>query len=157
MTDQYRIVPAAYILFRRERDGVSEVLLQLRDGTGYMDGHWALAAAGHVEAAESVIAAACREVTEELGVTVQPGELAPLCVMHRSGGTGDAIDERADFFFECWDWFGEPRIVEPHKAADLRWFALGALPEPVVPHELSVLEHVRKGDVPRILTRGFSE
>ena len=31
------------------------MLLQLRRGTGYMDGHWAAAAAGHVEAGESVL------------------------------------------------------------------------------------------------------
>ena len=29
--------------------GGDEVLLQLRQRTGYMDGHWAAAAAGHVE------------------------------------------------------------------------------------------------------------
>jgi 8-oxo-dGTP pyrophosphatase MutT (NUDIX family) len=157
VTDRHWIVPAAYVLFRREQDGVAQVLLQLRQGTGYMDGFWAFAAAGHVEADESVVAAAAREITEELGVVVRPDVLKPLCVLHRTGGTGEPIDERADFFFECWTWTGVPRIVEPDKTADLRWFPLGALPEPVVPHERFVLDHVRKGDVPRIMTHGFAE
>ena len=40
-------MPATYVLLRRE----NEVLLQLRQNTGYRDGHWAAAIAGHVEAA----------------------------------------------------------------------------------------------------------
>ena len=47
----------------------------------------------------------------------------------------DPIDERIDFFFTARSWTGEPRIVEPDKAADLRWCPLDALPDPVVPHE----------------------
>ena len=100
MTDRFRVVPAAYVMFRRDRDGNAEVLLQLRRGTGYMDGFWATAAAGHVEADESVLEAACREATEELGVTVDPGELVALCGMHRTAGNHDPIDERVDFFFQ---------------------------------------------------------
>ena len=44
------MVPASYVYLLREVDGATEVLLQLRQGTPYMDGHWAAAAAGHVEA-----------------------------------------------------------------------------------------------------------
>ena len=51
--------------------------------------------------------------------------------------------------------YGEPRILEPQKCADLRWFRLDALPDPVVPHELAVLTALRDGDVPPILTHGF--
>ena len=43
--DRFQVVPAAYVVLRRD----DEVLLQLRRGTGYMDGYWACAAAGHVE------------------------------------------------------------------------------------------------------------
>jgi len=135
------------------RDG--EVLLQLRQGTGYMDGHWAAAAAGHVEDGESVFEAACREALEELGVTVDLAHLVPLTSMHRTHGNGRAIDERVDWFFECRRWTGEPTLLETDKAADLRWFPLDALPEPVVPHELVVLEGVRSGDLPPITTHGF--
>ncbi len=155
MTDRFRVVPAAYVVFRRDRDGQAEVLLQLRRGTGYMDGFWATAAAGHVEADESVLEAACREVTEELGVTVGPGQLVPLCAMHRTAGNHDPIDERVDFFFELRSWRGEPRLVEEDKAAELRWFALGALPAPVVPHELFVLERLREGHIDPVVTFGF--
>ena len=49
MTDRFVVVPASYVYLLREADGATEVLLQLRQGTPYMDGHWAAAAAGHVE------------------------------------------------------------------------------------------------------------
>ena len=149
------MVPAAYVLFRRRTDGVEQVLLQLRRGTGYMDEHWAAAAAGHVEAGESVLDAAAREVAEELGVALDPADLVPLCAMHRTVAPHGPVDERVDFFFECRRWSREPERREAHRAAGLRWFDLAALPEPVVPHELRVLEGLRRGGVPAILTHGF--
>jgi 8-oxo-dGTP diphosphatase len=154
MTDRFVVVPAAYVFFLRDaRDGSGrEVLLQLREGTGYMDGYWAAAAAGHVEKGESVFEAAAREAIEEVGVS--DVELTPLCAMHRTG-SGLPIDERVDYFFAATSWSGDPRIIEPDKCADLRWCGLHDLPTPVVPHELTVLEAIRVGDVPPILAHGF--
>jgi 8-oxo-dGTP diphosphatase len=151
VTERFRVVPAVYVLLRRE----FEVLLQLRKGTGFRDGYWAVGAAGHVEAGESVLAAGVREAREELDVGIREPDLEALCAMHRTEGTGRAVDERADFFFTCSRWTGRPRRVEEHKSADLRWFALDALPEPVVPHELAVLARLRAGAVPAVLTYGF--
>lgn len=144
------VVPAAYIALRRG----DQVLLLLRSGTGWMDGFWAMAA-GHVEAGESVQQAALREAREEVGVTIALEDLEPLCAMHRTLPTGDPIDQRVDFFFTASRWSGEPRLREPDKAADLGWFPLEALPDPVVPHEAVVLEAVRKGAVPAVLSHGF--
>jgi 8-oxo-dGTP diphosphatase len=154
VTSRFVVVPAAYLVLRRGSDP-GEVLLQLREGTGYMDGHWALAAAGHVEADESVFAAASREALEELGIVIMPQDLQPLCAMHRTGGNQQPIDERVDYFFQCRRWSDEPRLLEPDKAVDLRWFALDALPDPVVPHERFVLDHLAAGDLAPILTFGF--
>jgi 8-oxo-dGTP diphosphatase len=145
-------VPAAYIFFLRTTGSGREVLLQLRQGTGYRDGHWAAACAGHVERGESVYQAAAREAVEELGL--RDIELLPLCAMQRTGN-GLPVDERVDYFFTATDWLGEPRILEPDKCADVGWFGLDALPHPVVPHELQVLEALRAGAVPPILTHGF--
>lgn len=149
--DRFRVVPAAYVVFRR-RD---QVLLQLRSGTGYLDGHWAAAAAGHVEQDETVFAAAVREAAEEVGLAITPADLTPITVMHRTGARHEAIDERVDFFFVCRHWTGEPRIVEPTKAADLRWFGLDALPDPVVPHERYVLEQLVAATLAPVTTYGF--
>jgi 8-oxo-dGTP pyrophosphatase MutT (NUDIX family) len=151
VTSRFRVVPAAYVVLRRDDD----VLLQLRQNTGYRDGFWATAAAGHVEQDESVFDAAVREAAEELGIEIAPTALQPLCGMHRTHGNRDPIDERADFFFECRTWRGEPRIMEPVKNAELRWFPLAELPTPVVPHERLVLDHLARGDLPAVVTYGF--
>jgi 8-oxo-dGTP diphosphatase len=154
---RFQVVPAAYVLLRRSADGVEQVLLQLREGTGYMDGHWAAAAAGHVEAGESVLEAAVREAAEELGIGIDPADLVPLCAMHRTVAPHGPIDERVDFFFECRSWGGQPRLQESEKSVDLRWFDLGALPEPVVPHELQVMTALRDGSLQPIVTNGFGD
>ncbi len=149
------VVPAAYVFLLRERSsGTSapEVLLQLRQHTGFMDDHWAAAAAGHVEQGETAYDAAHREAREELGVTGL--DLTFLTAMQRTRG-GEPIDERIDFFFTARAWSGEPRIIEPDKAADLRWCPLDALPDPVVPHERSVLDTLLRGTTMSYSTFGF--
>ena len=164
-------MPAAYVFLRRVRTvggganagaprdaGVpgdpGEVLLLLREGTGYLDGHWA-GVAGHVEPDESCIDAAVREAREEVGVEIRAEDLEPVCAMHRTHGNHEWIDERADFFFQAWTWSGEPSLREPAKAAALRWWPLQALPDPTAPHEALVLRRLLGGRVPAILTFGF--
>lgn len=154
MTDRFAVVPAAYVFLLRNAPmpGGREVLLQLRRGTGYMDEHWAAAVAGHVEKGETVFAAAQREAAEEVGIV--DVELSAWCAMQRTGN-GEPIDERVDYFFTATSWSGVPRIIEPDKCADLRWFNLEKLPSPVVPHELNVLASVRTGRTSPIVTHGF--
>lgn len=130
-----------------------EVLLQLRRNTGFMDDHWAAAAAGHVERGETAYDAAEREAREEVAVTDLALEF--VTSMHRTRG-GEPIDERIDFFFTARSWAGEPRIVEPEKCADLGWFPLAALPEPVVPHERYVLDALARGTTTPYTTYGFA-
>ena len=149
---RFVVVPAAYVFLLRDGVAGVEVLLQLRRGTGYMDEHWAAAAAGHVERGETAYDAAHREAREEIGVADL--DLTFVTSMQRTRG-GEPIDERIDFFFSARTWTGEPRLVEPDKAADLRWFPLGALPDPVVPHERLVLEGLAAGTTTAYCTFGF--
>jgi 8-oxo-dGTP pyrophosphatase MutT (NUDIX family) len=146
----FAVVPASYVFLLRDGIGGPEVLLQLRQNTGYMDDHWAAAAAGHVERGETAYDAAHREAREELGV--EDLDLHFELTMQRTQHDLP-IDERVDFFFTTRSWRGEPRIVEPEKCADLRWCPLDALPEPVVPHEALALASLGKGEP--YLTFGF--
>lgn len=151
---RFRVVPAAYLVVLRDGPDGTEVLLHLRQGTGYRDGHWAVVA-GHVEEGESVLAAAVREAAEEAGILVEPADLEPLGTVHRTVLGGGPIEQRADFFLATRTWVGEPRVVEPAKAAAMRFFPLAALPDPCVPHERRVLDALAAGRVPAILTDGF--
>lgn len=148
---RFAVIPAVYLLLVRGRAERREILLQLRAGTGFMDGYWACGAAGHVELGESLAEAAGREAAEELGISDLA--LRPLCAMHRVQGD-DPIGHRVDYFLLADAWRGEPRIMEPAKCADLQWFELSQLPEPVVPHELAVIERLCSGSVPPIIDIG---
>ena len=152
MSDRFVVVPASYVYLLRDGADGTEVLLQLRQNTGYMDGRWAAAVAGHVERGETAYDAARREALEELGVT--DVDLAFVTSMQRTRHDLP-IDERIDFFFTARSWSGEPRIVETEKAAELRWCRLDDLPDPVVPHERAVLEALRSGTAEAYSTFGF--
>ena len=147
---RFVVVPASYVYLLRDGDTGPEVLLQLRQGTGFMDGHWAAAAAGHVERGETAYDAAHREAREELGIDGL--DLVFEATMQRTRHA-EPIDERVDFFFSARSGSGEPAIIEPEKCAELRWCRLDDLPGPVVPHEQVALRHLGTGTP--YLTHGF--
>src|SRR5512143_3734715 len=68
------------------------ILLSRRYNTGYMDGHYSVPA-GHLDGDEPVRQAAVRETREEVGLSIQPEDVAFAGVFHRREG-----DERVDFF-----------------------------------------------------------
>lgn len=167
MTSRFRVVPAAYVALVRDGDQGPEVLLQLRRGTGFMDGRWAHGAAGHVERGESALRAAAREAVEELGVGVLEDDLSHVATLHRTVATHGPVEERMDLFLSARRWSGEPRLLEPEKSAGLRWWPLAALPDELVPHERQALEVLaaretayHSSTTPRtapLLTRGFEQ
>lgn len=151
MTHTFALVPAAFVLLRRDR----RVLLLRRANTGYRDQHWAMPA-GHVEAGESCQAAAVRELVEETGVVVPEDTLRPLCAMHRrEPRDADPVSQRVDFYFEADCGEQEPQLMEPGKASAMGWFDLADLPAPIVPPEAKLLAAVRAGEVPPIWSLGF--
>lgn len=151
---RFSLIPASYVVLRRG-DRRQEALLGLRQHTGYRDGHWALLA-GHVESGESAYEAAAREAYEESGVRIPVDRLAPLTTYHRTQRGAGPVEQRCDFFFEALSWSGEPSVMEPDKCAGMRWWPLDALPDPMPPHERTVLSWLANGErPPPILTCGF--
>ena len=104
------LVPASYVALLRGEGPDREVLLQLRAGTGWRDGHWATMA-GHVEEGETARAAAAREVLEECGVTVAEEDLQPLTTVHRTTPGAGQVEQRVDFFWTAEQWTGVPRLA----------------------------------------------
>jgi 8-oxo-dGTP diphosphatase len=113
-----------------------EVLFGQRRNTGYEDGAWHLPS-GHLEADESVVAALIREAREEIGIIIEPHEVAFCHVMHNSSSGG-----RVAFFFTVQRWTGEPANLEPDKCAGLRWFPLGDLPDHLIGYCRAALGHI---------------
>lgn len=158
---RFSVVPSAYLFLLRsieEAGGPAEqVLLQRRQGAGYMDHWWACGAAGHVEAGESVLAAAVREGAEELGIQIDPEDLEPAATVHRTTASREPIEQRMDFFFAVRRWQGDPHIAEPDKASDLQWWPVDQPPEHLVPHEAQALRALQSPHGPQVLTRGFDQ
>lgn len=153
MPEYFTLVPASYVFL--VRDG--QVLLQLRQNTGYADGHWSAGAAGHIEFGEDALDGAVREAREELNVTIDRNDLVPVAVMQRTDGTDDPIQQRVDWFFAATRWQDDPVITEPVKCAALEWFALDDLPELVPAHERQAIAALAAGARSTLLFEGFED
>jgi len=118
------------------RDG--KILLSRRFQTGYEDGKYSLPA-GHIEEGETLTAGTCREIREEIGITLKPSDLQLVHVMHRKQN-----DIRMDFFFTTDKKGLVPKNMEPHRSDDLSWFPLNKLPTNTIPYIRAAIENYRK-------------
>lgn len=114
------------------------ILLSRRYQTGYEDGKYSLPA-GHIEDNETLTRGTCREIREEIGVTLGPRDLLLVHVMHRRSN-----DIRMDFFFTTQKKGLVPKNMEPDKADDLRWFPLAKLPPNTIPYIRAAIEKYQK-------------
>jgi len=71
---------------------------------------------------------------------LNPENLTLVHVMHRKEPT----EERVNFFFTAEKWRSEPRIMEPHRCDDLRWFDIDNLPDNTIPYIKQTIECVMK-------------
>lgn len=140
MKERYKVPTAVWIcLFRDNEKGVRQILLQLRQNTGYMDGMYDLAASGHVEPGESMMTAAIREAKEEICIDIKPQDLVFLTFVD---GVKDGYHKA---YFGAKQYTGEPKIMEPDKCKELHWFDLDALPENIIPYLRNVLANIAAG------------
>ncbi|WP_404370346.1 (deoxy)nucleoside triphosphate pyrophosphohydrolase [Sphingomonas sp. MMS24-J45] len=106
-------------------DGAGRVLVQQRPRDKQMGGLWEFPG-GKVEAGETPEAALVREVTEELGVSIEPEALRPLTF---------ASEPLADrhlllLLYLCREWSGEPQALD---ATALAWHAPSELRDLAMP------------------------
>jgi 8-oxo-dGTP diphosphatase len=130
------------VLLLLVRDG--QVLLALRDGTGYADGMWNLPS-GKLEADEDLVSALIREAREEVGVEIRPTEPRMVAAVHHRNPTGLA---RVGFFFEVESQpveQGEPVNAEPGKCAGIAWTPLDCLPSNTYPYTAAGIDLYRRG------------
>ena len=97
-------------------DGEGRILLQQRAPGRTMAGLWEFPG-GKVEPGERPEAALVRELSEELGIEVEPGDLVPTAF-----ASADSPVKRGGhmllLLYRCRRWRGDPH---PHDAAALAW------------------------------------
>jgi 8-oxo-dGTP pyrophosphatase MutT (NUDIX family) len=133
--ERFKLIPAGHLFLIRG----DEVLLSLRDNTGYEDGSYSVVA-GHLDGGEKVVEAAIREAREEAGIELAADEVDVVGVMHRSSD-----QERVDFFVVASHWSGPIMNREPEKCGGLEWYPLHDLPENMVPYVWAALDKFRDG------------
>lgn len=126
MAERHKLVPAVFLIFENPQ---GEVLLQLRQNTGYADGYWSIPS-GHFEPEEHVLDVAKREAQEEIGVTMEEQDMHFLA-MHHIRRT-DGLDG-LNLYFKITKWQGKPTNAEPDKCGGIEWFAKTNLPENTYP------------------------
>ncbi|GGK17517.1 hypothetical protein GCM10010124_07550 [Pilimelia terevasa] len=119
-----------------------EILLGMRQHTGYADGHWHLPS-GHLEAGESLPAGIIREAEEEIGLRLTPEQVRFVQLVHHAG---PGEEPRVGVFFEATRWAGEPVNAEPHKCAELRWFPARAIPPETLDYPAEAIARYLRGE-----------
>jgi len=89
-------------------------------------GHWGLPG-GKVDWLEPVPAAVAREITEELGIVIEPQRL--LCIVDQIDIQGKDHWVAPVYLIE--DFIGEPQLREPKALSEFGWFRLDQLPAPL--------------------------
>ncbi len=108
-------------------DNAGRILMQLRHHDSAHGGLWEFPG-GKVEAGETIVSALVRELEEELGIVVEPGDLQPLSFA--CGEDESAQRSIVILLYTCRKWQGEPQC---RVASRLQWFQpdqLAALPMP---------------------------
>lgn len=138
MKERYSCKVAVFLILTRKVNGNTEVLLQRRFNTGYMDGKYDTACSGHLEAGESLSMAIIREAKEELGIQVNEDDLKFVALIH------PYEDGYLNVFFKADTYTGTPKIMEESKCDDLQWFEVNNLPKDTVELYSKVMKNMDK-------------
>lgn len=118
--ERFKMPVAAYLVIKNGNN----LLLSLREGTGYMDGYYGLVS-GHVEEGEPAKYACIREAMEEASIQLKMNEIKPAHIMHRI----TPQTEYMDLFFIVENYEGKVENMEPNKCGGLKYFDIHNLPE----------------------------
>lgn len=105
-----------------------QVLLGLRK-SAHAQGTWC-PPGGHMEYGETNEQAAVREVKEETGLILEPEDLV------FAGVTNDFFEDSGKHYITlhmiCRKFQGTPKVTEPDKCVEWKWFDIDKLPSPLM-------------------------
>jgi 8-oxo-dGTP diphosphatase len=128
--------PTLFVVAAALADAEGRVLLQQRSAHRSMPGLWEFPG-GKVEEGEAPEAALVRELVEELGVQVDPADLAAAAFASEPLGERHLVM----LLYLCRRWQGEPR---PLDAAALRWERPADMHQlPMPPADVPLVDRLR--------------
>jgi mutator protein MutT len=120
-----------------------EVLLGLRQGS-HGAGEWSFPG-GHLDWGETMGTCAIRETKEETGLDVSECELVSVADEMRYIVSDDK--HYVNIGFKVKYNGGEPRVMEPDKCLEWRWFALDNLPERMLEGTELIIKNFKRGKI----------
>lgn len=141
MGKHFKSFSAIFPIILQEKDDTIQILLHRRKNTGYQDGKWDIAASGHVDEGETAKMAVVRECAEELGIDVKIKDLSFVHLSHRVSNTGGRT--YYDIYFVVNKYHGIPKVIEPDKCSELRWFKIDDIPNEIIDIRKIALDNYR--------------
>jgi len=129
----------------RRRDEPDQILLMKRSDNE----HWGLPG-GYVEPGESVQSAAQREVWEETGYEIEVGRLVGVYSDPRMQVIDYGDGRRVHAINLCFEAIAgaQRELGTPEETLECGFFAVGALPQPLVPiHAIRLSDAAARGEV----------
>lgn len=111
----------------------NEVLLSLRSSV-HASGFWC-APGGHMEYGETFLEAVAREAKEEVDIDILEVEVLGVA----NNVYPDENKHYVTVHMRAKKYSGEPKLMEPDKFSDMKWFPLTQLPENIFPATKSFL------------------
>jgi 8-oxo-dGTP pyrophosphatase MutT (NUDIX family) len=133
LRERFALSVSVFVIVR----SADQVLLLRRANTGWKDGFFSLPAGRH-DGAETLAAAAVRELREETSLHAEEHDMELVHLLHCN--SGDSGGEWLGAFFEAKKWSGEPRLVENEKHDLLDWHSIGDLPSNTIPYTRQGIE-----------------
>lgn len=138
MKERYRTLSAVMLMLIRENNGKEEILLQKEKILDIWMGIGIVQQAGHVENMESMKMAMQREAKEELCIDIDINDLEFVSLIHKINGI-DTIYYNG--YFKATKWKGEPKVGEPNKNEEIKWFDIHHIPENLVDDRKEVIKN----------------
>ena len=120
-----------------------EVLLGLRQGS-HGAGEWSFPG-GHVDFGELMADTARREVQEETGLNLEKFEL--ISIIDELRYLNSEGKHYVVIGFKAIDYKGEPKLMEPDKFKEWRWFDLNDLPENIFEGTEQMIKNFKAGKI----------
>ncbi len=139
MSEKYYSRLAVNLVLTRENQGKKEILLQLRQNTGYMDNMYDFACSGHVDANESFAQALVREAQEEIGISILEKDLKFLAINHQYEAN------HVQLYFTTKTYKGIPKVYETDECGGLIWADINNLPSNIREDVANVIGCIKRG------------